>query len=225
MPTSRNVAALARLLPAPLRRWLHGKTGTRFARFVIAAVAAFAATQIALFALVLAHLSAGISGFIGAVVGAGVSYVLSRWAWERKGRPAVLTETLPFWLVSLSAWIVLSLAAHYGGVWANSMGAAGLRRAAIINGVTAAANCLTFLARFLIFHFILFAGAPDRGRPGDAHRQAVALTGTGTVSEGHVDGGLQVTADEEPPGIVTGGPGSAGSRCPGHGIPPGSAPR
>jgi hypothetical protein len=163
MPTSRIVAALPKLLPAPLRRWLRGQTGRRFARFAPVAVASFATTQIALFVLVLAHLSAGISGFIGAVAGAGVSYVLSRWAWERKGRPAVLTEAVPFWLVALGAWIVLSLAAHYGGVWANSMGAAGLRRAAIINGVYAAANCFTFLARFLIFHYILFA---DRGAGG-----------------------------------------------------------
>jgi putative flippase GtrA len=160
MPTSRIVAALVKPLPAPLRRWVRDKTGRQFARFVPVAVASFAATQIMLFVLVLAHLSAGVSGFIGAVVGAGVSYVLSRWAWERKGRPSVLSETVPFWLVSIGAWIVLSLAAHYGGVWADSMGAVGLRRAAIINGVTAAVNCLTFLARFLIFHYILFT---DRG--------------------------------------------------------------
>lgn len=160
MPTSRIVAALPKLLPSPLRRWLRTQTGRRFARFVPVAVVSFAITQIVLFVLVLTHLSAGVSGFIGAVAGAGVSYVLSRWAWERTGRPTVLTETLPFWLVSLSAWIVLSLAAHYGGVWSNSMGTTGLRRAAIINGITAAANCFTFLARFLIFHLYLFA---DRG--------------------------------------------------------------
>jgi hypothetical protein len=160
MPTSQIVAALLKPLPTPLRRWLRGQTGRRFARFLPVAFASFATTQIVLFVLVLAHLSAGVSGFIGAVLGAGVSYVLSLWAWERKGRPAVLTEVVPFWLVSIGAWIVLALAAHYGGVWASSMGAVGVRRAAIVNGVAAAANCLTFLARFLIIHYILFA---DRG--------------------------------------------------------------
>jgi putative flippase GtrA len=168
--TSRIVTAVTKLLPASARRWLRGQTGRRFARFVPVAVASFAVTQIALFVLVLAHLSAGVSGFIGAVVGAGVSYILSRWAWERKGRPAVLAETVPFWLVSIGAWIVLSLAAHYGGVWANSMGAVGLRRAEIINGVTAVANCFTFLARFLIIHYILFA---DRGAGGFPEGDAV----------------------------------------------------
>lgn len=174
MPMSRIAAALLTLLPAPLRRWLRGQTGRRFARFVPVAGASFAATQIVLFVLVLAHLSAGVSGFIGAVVGAGVSYVLSLWAWERKGKQALWTETVPFWLVSVGAWIVLSLAAHYGGVWANVMDAAGLRRAAIINGVAAAANCFTFVARFLIIHYILFADrgaeespAGDSGGPGD----------------------------------------------------------
>jgi putative flippase GtrA len=160
MPTSRVAAALSKLLPAPLSRWLHSQTGRRFVRFVPVAAASFAATQIVLFVLVLAHLSAGVSGFIGAVIGAAVSYVLSRWAWERKGKPSLLTETVPFWLVSIGAWIVLSLAAHYGGVWADSMGAVGLRRAMIVNGVAAVANCFTFLVRFLIIHYILFT---DRG--------------------------------------------------------------
>jgi putative flippase GtrA len=179
MPTSRIVAALSELLPAPLRRWLLSQTGKRFARFVPVAFASFAATQIVLFVLVLAHLSAGVSGFIGAVVGAAVSYVLSRWAWERKGKPTVLTEIVPFWLVSIGAWIVLALAAHYGGVWASSMGAVGLKRAAIINGVTGAANCLTFLVRFLIIHYILFTdrGAGEfpeggTGEPGDDRNPA-----------------------------------------------------
>jgi putative flippase GtrA len=167
--TSPIVAAATKLLPASARRWLRGQTGRRFARFMPVAAASFATTQIALFVLVLAHLSAGVSGFIAAVVGAGVSYVLSRWAWERKGRPSLLAETVPFWLVSIGAWIVFSLAAHYGGVWADSMGAVGFRRAAIINGVTAAANCFTFLARFLIIHYILFADRGAGGLPeGDA---------------------------------------------------------
>jgi putative flippase GtrA len=137
------------------------------------AAAAFAATQVTLFVLVLVHVSAGISGFIGAVFGAGVSYILSRWAWERKGRPAVLTETLPFWLVSLGAWLVLGLAAHYGGVWANSLGAVGVKRAAIIQGVYFVVNCFTFVARFLIFHYVLFA---DRGSTARANGSAARDT-------------------------------------------------
>jgi hypothetical protein len=155
--TARIVEDLLKLLPEPARRWLRSQTGRRFARFVPVAVAAFLTTQIALFVLVLMHMSAGLAGFIGAVIGATVSWVLSLWAWERKGKPAFLTETVPFWLLSISAWIVLSLAAHYGGVWAHSMGAEGLKRAAIINGVAAVANCFTFVARFLIIHFVLFA--------------------------------------------------------------------
>ncbi len=206
---------MTRLLPPPLRRWLRGETGTRFARFVVVAAAAFAATQLTLFGLVLAHVSAGLSGFLGAVAGAAVSYVLSRWAWERKGRPSVLTETLPFWLVSLSAWAALSLAAHYGAVWAHSLGAAGLARAAIINGVTAAANLLTFAARFLIFHFILFAdrGTGSAGSAGSAGRRGRAQ-------------GLRDRAGDRPgEAAVTAGPGSAGSPRPAPGAPPGSAPR
>ena len=66
------------------------------------------------------HVSAGLSGVLGAITGAAVSYVLSRWAWERKGRPHLFKETLPFWLISLGAWFVLGATSHYASVWAVS---------------------------------------------------------------------------------------------------------
>lgn len=135
--------------------------GKRFSRFVIVAVAALAASQLMLTLLIgVVGMSPGISGSISAVVGALVSYVLSRWAWERKGRPDLLRETLPFWLVSVGAWIVLGLASHYASLWANSMNLEHWERVAFIDIAYFVANCLTFVTRFLIFHYVLFA---DRG--------------------------------------------------------------
>ena len=49
---------------------------------------AVAATQIVyIICIGPANLTAGISGALGWFAGAAVSYVISRWAWERKGRP------------------------------------------------------------------------------------------------------------------------------------------
>ena len=49
-----------------------------------------------------------------------VSYVLSRWAWKRKGRPDLLRETLPFWVVSAMVVGILTLAtkfAYHSATW------------------------------------------------------------------------------------------------------------
>jgi putative flippase GtrA len=158
---SKIAKAVWRLLPAPVRRKLRGETGNRFVRFVPVSVAAVAASQITLAILVgVTRLSAGTSAIIASMVGAAVSYVLSRWAWERKGRPNLLKETLPFWLVSVGAWIVLGVASHYASVWAVSMNLGHWQRVAVVNGAYFVANCVTFVTRFAIFHYVLFA---DRG--------------------------------------------------------------
>ncbi len=157
----RIVDAAWHALPGSLRRRLRGKTGKRFVRFVPVSLAALASSQISLLILVgVTNLTAGASAVAASMVGATVSYILSRWAWERKGRPHVLKETLPFWAVSVGAWIVLGLASHYASVWAISAGLGHWQRVGVVNSAYFLANCVTFVSRFAIFHYVLFA---DRG--------------------------------------------------------------
>jgi putative flippase GtrA len=152
------------MLPGSLRRRLRSRTGKRFVRFVPVSIAAVISSQVTLAFLVgVTRVAAGVSAIIASMVGAGVSYVLSRWAWERKGRPDVLRETLPFWAVSVSAWIVLGLASHYASVWAVSAGLGHWQRVLVVNVAYFLANCVTFVSRFVFFHYILFA---DRGPKG-----------------------------------------------------------
>jgi hypothetical protein len=91
--------------------------------------------------------------------------VLSRWAWERKGRPNLLKETLPFWLVSVVVWILLALSAKLGVHLAESHNLHGAARVAVADGVYFAANCVTFLLRFLLFHYVLFADSRSPRKP------------------------------------------------------------
>jgi putative flippase GtrA len=145
-------------LPAALASRLRTRFGKQFLRFVVVAVASLAASEIALAIFIgPMHLTAGISGVAAAIVGAIVSYFLSRWAWQRKGRPNVLRETIPFWLVSVGAWLVLGLATKLGVAIARDMNLHHLDRHLVVGGVYLLANCLTFVVRFLIFHFVLFA--------------------------------------------------------------------
>ncbi|MGD0925563.1 MAG: hypothetical protein ABR926_10265 [Streptosporangiaceae bacterium] len=117
-----------------------------------------AATQITyIICLGPAGLTAGVAGFAGWFAGAAVSYVISRWAWERKGRPHLLKETLPFVAVSIGAGIILTLASKFGNHVAMEMGLSGASRVLVADIFYFAANCLTFALRFAIFHFILFA--------------------------------------------------------------------
>src|SRR5215467_10471888 len=156
--------AALRLLPAPVTRRLGDEGARRFVRFVAAALAAVLTSQIVLGLLTgpFDLNSAGAAGVIAAVVAALVSYLMSRWAWERKGKPDLLRETLPFWAISLAVWVILGATSHYASVWAHSMGYTHLMKHVIVQGAYFLMNCVTFVARFLIFHFVLFAGRDRR---------------------------------------------------------------
>lgn len=140
---------------------LQTTVGRRFSRFVPVAVISLATSQLTLnVCLGLFGLTAGLSGLLGWFTGAAVSYVLSRRAWERKGRPHLLKETLPFWGISIGTGVVLTAATHFSGTAARDMHLAGLERLAFVSFAYLAANGVTFVTRFLIFHYFLFA---DRG--------------------------------------------------------------
>ena len=167
---------------AALWRKARSNVGIRFTRFTLVAVASVAASQVALTLLLgPGHQTAGFSGGLAAVIGAGVSYVLSRWAWERKGRPNLLKETLPFWAVSVAVWILLALAAKLGVHMAAALNLHGAERIALTDGTYFAANCGTFLLRFLLFHYILFADprsqreSAKRGDAAQAQRESAPL--------------------------------------------------
>ena len=154
-------------LPATVANRLRTRFGTQFVRFAMVAVLSLGASEIALFAFIgPLHLTGGVSGVSAGAIGAIVSYLLSRRAWGRVGRPDILRETLPFWLVSVGAWLVLGLATKLGLHVALSLHLHHLRRHLVVGGIYFLANCVTFMARFLIFHYLLFAdgGVKARGQ-------------------------------------------------------------
>jgi putative flippase GtrA len=151
--------------PEPLRRWAASAGARRLLRFAPAAALALAATQITYFicfsVLAMTGRTAGAAGWLA---GAAVSYGVSRWAWERKGKPHLFRETLPFVAVSLVVGIVLTEASHFGYREAAALGLHGAAHDAFVQGFYLAANCFTFLTRFVIFHFVLFG---DKGAKAD----------------------------------------------------------
>jgi putative flippase GtrA len=163
-----------------ITRKVRGTLGIRFGRFAVAAISAFATSEIVYTIcagpLALSSTEATLIGWFSGVV---VSYILSRWAWERKGRPNLLRETVPFCVVSAIVIVVLELADKYLGyhpaAWWHLHGA---ERALYLAAVYGAANLFTFLLRFLFFHYVLFAGSAARPGPA-ASEEALASTDPG----------------------------------------------
>jgi len=144
-------------ISAAVKRRLQTTVGKRFSRFLLVAAAAVVASQLTLtICLGPAEMTAGKSAVAAWFAGAAVSYVLSRWAWERKGKPNLLKETLPFGAVAIGTAIVLTLTTKWANQQAISMGLSDTQRVLFADACYFLANCVTFLTRFMIFHYILF---------------------------------------------------------------------
>ena len=145
---------------------LRTKVGIRFTRFVGVAAASLATSEILLsICNGLLHMTATPAALVATFGGAAVSYVLSRWAWERKGKPDVLRETLPFWVISAMVWVILTLATKFGYHLASWMGLHhGVKHVLVVDAVYLAANVVTFALRFVIFHYVLFADRTTAAR-------------------------------------------------------------
>jgi putative flippase GtrA len=175
--------------------------GIRFGRFAIAAISAFATSEIVyVICAVPLKLSSTVATLVGWFSGVVVSYLLSRWAWERKGRPNVLKETVPFCIVSAIVIVVLELADKYLGyhpaTWWHLHGS---ERALYLAAVYGVANLFTFLVRFLFFHYVLFARSPA---PPAAAEEAVVSADSGPepfVVAAESTGPMRALRDDEGP--------------------------
>jgi len=184
-----------------LTRKARSTLGIRFGRFAVAAMAAFATSEIVYTIcagpLALSSTEATLAGWFSGVV---VSYLLSRWAWERKGRPNLLRETLPFCVVSAIVIVILTLADKYLGyhpaAWWHLTGA---ERALYLAAVYGVANLFTFVVRFVFFHYVLFARTPE---PPAAVEEAVASADAGPepfVVAAESTGPMRALPDDEDP--------------------------
>jgi len=155
------------------------KLGIRFGRFTVAAIAAFATTEVVL--TICAgplDLTATWASIVAWFSGALLSYVLTRWAWKQKGRPSLLKEILPFWIVSAMVVAILTVATKFGYHAASWMNLRGAERVLFVDAVYGVANVGTFLLRFLFFHYVLFAASVVQDPPGAAE-EALASTDPG----------------------------------------------
>ena len=160
--TLADVAARHRLVRAVYGYGVR-TVGRRFTRFAFGSALALAASELTLLVCLAAHAWPTVSAAAGWFAGALVSYILSRWAWERRGRPHLLKETLPFWVIAGCTIVVLSVATSMAHHLALVLGLAPAARLVFDGAAYLAANTLTFLARFVILNYVLFATS-SRGK-------------------------------------------------------------
>ena len=147
-------------LPAALASRLRTSLVRQFTRFALVAIVSLGASELTLSVAYLAGATGGVAGLCGWLVGAGTSYLLSRWAWRRKGMPHLLKETPPFWGISIGTAAVLTLTSHFAASYAKHHGMPKHEAVVVVALAYLVANFTTFVTRFLIFHYVLFA---DRG--------------------------------------------------------------
>jgi len=159
-------------LPAALGSRLKTSLVRQFTRFALVAIVSLAASELTLSVAYLAGATGGVAGLCGWLIGAGTSYLLSRWAWQRKGMPHLLKETLPFWAISIGTAAVLTATSHFASSYAKHHGMHKHQAVIVVALAYLVANFVTFVTRFLIFHYVLFA---DRGAK-------AGIPGSGTVT-------------------------------------------
>jgi len=205
--TPKIAEAAWRVVPGLLRCRLRSEGGRRLIRFAPAAVLALCATQLTYFICQVAHVTAGIAGAAGWLAGAAVSYLVSRWAWERSGRPHLLKETLPFVAISLCVGAILTGTSKLAHYQARVLGLHGAKEVLFAQGLYLAANCVTFAIRFLIFHYVLFADRGSGALAGGAGPAGQVQAGAGGAVPGSEAFAMAPSANE---------PAVSGSPAPGR---------
>jgi hypothetical protein len=152
---------MAHVHSQPVTNLRRGRLRVRLARVSAAALAALAATEVALTighgAVHLAPVPATLlSWFPGAVI----SYVLSRWVRNRAGRPDLPNETIPFWAISVLLLMLLTLATEAGCRSAVVLHFTGVTNVLWVDLIWLPASLGAFRLQFAIFHVVLFADRP-----------------------------------------------------------------
>lgn len=178
---------LAGKLYARVAVWLTTRLGKHFSRFAVVAALSLATSQIVLMISYQIVGTGGTATAIGWAAGVGVSYLLSRRAWDRRGRPHLLKETVPFGLISIGTLAILATTGHFASVYAKSHDFGPLAATIIVGGCVLAANVLTFLVRFVLLHYILFANRPAPPESGPAAVESIPDPVPVTVPTGQPD--------------------------------------
>lgn len=144
-----------------------------FTRYTIGSVLAAVASEAVLLLTFGTHLLGATGASIaGWAAGAMLNYTLNRrWAWGRQGRASFRRELLPYWAIALA-----SMALSAGGtklVARLTVDMSDGVRLILVGSAFLGVYGLMFVVKFVLFHYLVFAGEPatdGAGRPARPRR-------------------------------------------------------
>ncbi|HEX4472211.1 MAG TPA: GtrA family protein [Nocardioides sp.] len=107
------------------------------------------------------------SSILSWLAGAVPNFWLNRnWAWERKGRPSLRDEVLPYVAIIVATLVLATVLTHATDVWLHHQGASASLRVTIVAAVFLGTYVVVFALRFVLLDR-LFARLHERETGGD----------------------------------------------------------
>jgi putative flippase GtrA len=149
--------------------------GRIFSRYTIGSVVAAVVSESTLLLMYgLSLLGPRASSVAAWVTGAGVNYVLNRrWAWGRTGRAHPIRELLPYWAIAVVSMLISAWATGVASNVGNRLFETHGPRVVFVGAAFLGVYGVLFIAKFLVFHYVLFA---DRTEPRRRSRHQVPST-------------------------------------------------
>lgn len=139
----------------PVRRgtW-HGLSGQarRFSTYAAGSVIAAACSELALLLCYgVLHLSPAWSSTIAWVAGAMPNYWLNRsWTWQRRGRPSLRHEVLPYVVIVLVTLLLAALATKGADAWLRDAGTSTTTRVVLVAAAFLGVYVVVFGLRYVL---------------------------------------------------------------------------
>jgi putative flippase GtrA len=143
---------------------IRGPLGRTLTRYFVGSVLAMIVSEATL--LLVYGLHAGGARFAAVAAwatGAVVNYFLNRnWAWRRRGRAHPGRELLPYWATNIAGLLLSVWATHEAGALAPRVSADHTVATGLVGAAYLATYGFLFVAKFLLFHYVIFTERPTR---------------------------------------------------------------
>jgi putative flippase GtrA len=150
----------------------------KFIRYSMVSGVAIVISQVTIFICAGAfHLSGILANTIGAVMATPASYELNRkWAWGKRGKSHLWKEVAPFWGLTLVGYLASTGTVQLADNFCASHHVTGTVRALAIMGASLFAYGVVWIAKFILFNKVVFAG-PAHSPAGPAGPAPVEANG------------------------------------------------
>jgi putative flippase GtrA len=141
----------------------------RFSKYAVGSVVAFGASNVAFLVLYgLGLTSPQVASVLAFAAGIPVNYVLNRrWAWERRGRPGVRDELLPYAAVVATSVIGSAVGTWAADRWVQSADLPRALEVGFVDAAFVAVNGTLFLLKYVLLDRLVFRERTTATAPTD----------------------------------------------------------